>query len=76
LTKRFSSNFQAQVNYTFSKAIDDVTDFNSQFASFFPTRLYLERGISAYNVPQNFVANTVYNTPFKAGLDRPSGPEC
>jgi carboxypeptidase family protein len=71
LTKRYSSNFQAQVNYTFSKAIDDVTDFNSQFASFFPTRLYLERGISAYNVPQNFVANTVYSTPFKAGSGSP-----
>jgi hypothetical protein len=67
LTKRYSNNFQAQVNYTFSKAIDDATDFNSQFASFFPTRLNLERGISAYNVTHNFVANAVYNTPFKAG---------
>jgi hypothetical protein len=67
LTKRYSSNFQAQVNYTFSKAIDDATDFNSQFASFTPTRLNLERGISAYNVPHNFVANAVYNTPFKGG---------
>jgi hypothetical protein len=67
LTKRYSSHFQAQVNYTFSKTIDDVTDFNSQFASFFPTRLNLERGLSAYNVPQNFVANFVYNTPFRAG---------
>ena len=71
LTKRYSSNFQAQVNYTFSKAIDDNTDFNSQFASFTPTRLYLERGLSAYNVPHNFVANAVYNTPFKAGADSP-----
>lgn len=71
LTKRYSSHFQAQVNYTFSKAIDDVTDFNSQFASFFPTRLYLERGISAYNVPHNFVANAVYSTPFKAGSGEP-----
>jgi len=71
LTKRYTANFQAQVNYTFSKAIDDVTDFNSQFASFFPTRLNLERGLSAYNVPNNFVANTVYNTPFKAGSGAP-----
>ena len=67
LTKRYTNHFQAQVNYTFSKAIDDNTDFNSQFASFFPTRLNLERGISAYNVPQNFVANAVYSTPFRAG---------
>jgi len=66
-TKRYSAHLQAHVNYTFSKAIDDVTDFNSQFASFFPTRLYLERGISAYNIKNNFVANAVYSTPFKAG---------
>lgn len=67
LTKRYSSHLQAQFNYTFSKAIDDVTDFNSQFASFFPTRLNLERGISAYNITHNFVGNAVYTTPFKAG---------
>jgi len=67
LTKRYSSHLQAQFNYTLSKAIDDVTDFNSQFASFFPTRMYLERGISAYNVTHNFVGNAVYTTPFKAG---------
>jgi len=62
LTKRYSRNFQFQGNYTFSKAIDDVTDFNSQFASFFPTRLYLERGPSAFNIKHNFVANAVYTT--------------
>ncbi len=63
LTKRYSRNLQFQANYTWSKSIDDVTDFNSQFASFFPTRLYLERGISAFNIKNNFVANAVYTTP-------------
>ena len=67
LTKRYSRNFQGHLSYTFSKAIDDNTDFNSQFASFFPTRLYLERGLSAYNVPHNFVADAVYNSPLKSG---------
>jgi len=62
LTKRYSKNFQLQANYTFSRSIDDVTDFNSQFASFTPTRLYLERGLSAFNVKHNFVANAVYTT--------------
>ena len=62
LTKRYSRNFQFQANYTFSKSIDDVTDFNSQFASFTPTRLYLERGLSAFNIKHNFVANAVYTT--------------
>ncbi|HYL75921.1 MAG TPA: TonB-dependent receptor [Bryobacteraceae bacterium] len=71
LTKRYTHNFQTQVNYTYSKAIDDNVDFNSQFASFTPTRLNLERATSAYNVTNNFVANTVYNTPFKAGSGEP-----
>jgi hypothetical protein len=62
LTKRYSKNFQLQANYTFSRSIDDVTDFNSQFSSFTPTRLYLERGLSAFNVKNNFVANAVYTT--------------
>ncbi len=62
LTKRYARNFQFSANYTFSRSIDDVTDFNSQFASFTPTRLYLERGISAFNVKHNFVANAVYTT--------------
>jgi len=71
MTKRYAHNFQAQVNYTFSKAIDDNVDFNSQFESFFPTRLNLERGLSAYDIRHNFVANAVYNTPFKAGSGEP-----
>jgi len=71
LTKRYTHNFQGQINYTFSKAIDDNVDFNSQFESFFPTRLYLDRALSAYNISHNFVANAVYSTPFKAGKDSP-----
>ena len=62
LTKRYSRNFQMQASYTWSKAIDDVTDFNSQFASFFPTRLNFERGLSSYNIKNNFVATAVYQT--------------
>jgi len=62
LTKRYSKNFQFQANYTFSRSVDDVTDFNSQFASFTPSRLYLERGLSAFNIKHNFVTNAVYTT--------------
>ena len=65
LKKRYSHNFQFEANYTWSKAIDDQTDFNSAFAAFIPTRLDLERGISAFDVPHIFVANGVWKTPFK-----------
>lgn len=67
LTKRWSNHLQFQTNYTFSKAIDDTTDFSSGIAAFRPTRLNLERGISAYDITHNFVANAVYSSPFQAG---------
>ncbi len=69
MRKRYSHNFQFEAHYTWSKAIDDQTDFNSAFAAFIPTRLDLERGISAFDVPHNFTANAVIRTPFKAGSD-------
>ncbi len=70
LTKRFSHGLQMQANYTWSKSIDDVTDFNSAFASFWPTRLYLDRGISSFNIKNNFTANAVYATTSKNWLLR------
>jgi hypothetical protein len=67
LRKRYSNHFQFEAHYTWSKSIDDQTDFNSAFAAFIPTRLDLERGISAFDVPHVFTANAVLHTPFKAG---------
>jgi hypothetical protein len=67
LTKRFSRGLQFQVNYTYSKAIDDITDFNSSFAAAVPTRLDLERSDSTFDIRHNFVASAVYETPFQAG---------
>ncbi len=67
LTKRVSGLFQFQVNYTFSKTIDDVLDFNANATPFLPTRRYLERAISAYDIRHNLVASGVFDSPFKAG---------
>ncbi|HEV8484086.1 MAG TPA: TonB-dependent receptor [Blastocatellia bacterium] len=67
LNKRYSKGLQFGVNYTFSKAIDDVIDFSSSQVWFRPTRLNTYRAISVFDFPHVFVANAVYNTPFKAG---------
>ena len=67
LNRRFSDGLQFQFNYTFSRAIDDNTDFNNNFMPFRPTRLNLERGLSTFNITHNFVASAVYATPFEAG---------
>jgi len=67
LTRHLTNGLQFQANYTFSRAIDDNTDFNNNFMPFRPTYLNLERGLSSFNISHNFVANAVYTTPFTAG---------
>jgi hypothetical protein len=66
LTKRYSHNFQLQANYTLSKAIDNFIDFASFQQWYRPEQLGLYRAVSAFNVPQRFVFNAVYNTPRNA----------
>jgi hypothetical protein len=67
LTKRFSDHFSFQANYTWSKAIDDNTDFNSAFAPPFPSRLRTDRSLSTFDIRHNFVVSGVIQSPFKAG---------
>jgi len=67
VTKRFSDHFSFQANYTFSKAIDDQTDFNSAFAPPFPSRLGTERSLSTFDVRNNVVFSGVFTSPFKSG---------
>ncbi len=62
-----SRSLQFQANYTFSRTIDDNTDFNNDFMPYRPTRRNLERAVSAFNISHNFVASAVYALPFKAG---------
>src|SRR5258708_1305405 len=67
LTKRYSHGLQFQVNYTWSKTIDDVIDFASFQNWFRPSRINLFRAVSVFDIPHSLVANAVYTTPFKAG---------
>ena len=71
LTQRFSNNFSFQANYTFSKAIDDQTDFNSAFAPPFPSRLDTERSLSTFDIRHNFVVSGVFQSPWKSGDGQP-----
>lgn len=74
LTQRVSRGLQFQANYTFSRAIDDTSDFSSLSTPFRPGLLKLDYGLSDFNITHNFVANAVYTTPFNAAssgfLDR------
>ncbi len=63
LSKRYGHGLQFQVNYTWSKAIDNVSDFSSQSTPFRPGLLNLDRSLSDFNIKNSFVANAVYTSP-------------
>jgi hypothetical protein len=70
LTKRFTNNVQFQTNYTFSKTIDDVFDYAGPGAAPFPSRRYLDRGLSSFDIRHNFVASGVFVSPSRNALLR------
>ncbi len=69
LTKRYGHGLQFQANYTWSKAIDNVSDFSSQSTPFRPGLLNLDRAVSDFNIKNSFVANAVYTSPLHHGGD-------
>ena len=72
LTERLSHHVQFQANYTYSRSIDDTTDFNTAFASFRPNGLSLsqERGVSDFNRTNVLVLSGVYNTLGAVGRNK------
>jgi hypothetical protein len=69
VTKRFSRNFSIAGNYTFSKAIDEVTDFNSGFQPNDQTNTQLERALSAFDQRHKVVIYGVFQSPYRAASD-------
>src|SRR5262249_43394228 len=65
INKRFSKYVTVMGNYTYSKAIDDVTDFNSDFGPQNNTNLRLERSLSTFDQRHKVVAAAVLDSPWK-----------
>jgi hypothetical protein len=63
--KRFARNFSLNAHYTLSKAIDEVTDFNSDFSAQNPLNLRLDRALSAFDQRHRFVASGVLLSTFE-----------
>jgi hypothetical protein len=63
LTKRFSNYYSINTNYTFSKTIDEVTDFNSDFSAQNPLDLRADRALSAFDQRHRFVFSAVFSSP-------------
>ena len=65
LTKRFSKNYAINANYTYSKAMDEVTDFNSDFSAENPLNLKAERALSAFDQRHRLVFSGTFASPAK-----------
>jgi len=68
--KRFSSNFSLNAHYTFAKAIDEVTDFNSDFSAQNPLNLRADRSLSSFDQRHRFVLSGVLQSPWKNAIVR------
>jgi outer membrane receptor protein involved in Fe transport len=62
--KRFANHFTALFNYTYSKAIDNVTDFNSDYSPFNATCLKCDRSLSDFDQRHKVVFAGVFASPF------------
>ncbi len=62
--KRFANHFTLLANYTFSKAIDNVTDFNSDYSPFNATCLRCDRSLSDFDQRHKVVVAGVFASPF------------
>jgi hypothetical protein len=77
--KRFNRSLSFAGNYTFSKATDEVTDYNSDFQPFDQTDLRGERALSAFDQRHKVVLYGVWEAPggiqfapiFRANSGRP-----
>jgi hypothetical protein len=62
--KRFTNHFTFLANYTYSKAIDDSTDFNSDYSPFNATCLKCDRSVSDFDQRHKVVIAGVFSSPF------------
>jgi len=67
VTKRFSRHFSLLANYTYSKAIDDTTDYNSDYEAANQLNLPAERALSAFDQRHKFVFAGVFESPWTGG---------
>jgi Carboxypeptidase regulatory-like domain len=62
--KRFSNHFMLMASYTFSKAIDESTDFNSDYSPFNATCLKCDRSLSDFDQRHKVLIAGVFASPF------------
>ena len=73
LEKRLSDGFSISAHHTWSKAMDEATDYNSSYEPHIPWDARNERALSAYHRGHRFVANVVAQSPWEAARGRGFG---
>jgi len=68
IKKRFSHHFTFMGNYTFSKAIDTTTDFNTDYGPNDQTNLASERGLSSFDQRHKVVLAGVIQSPWQGRI--------
>jgi hypothetical protein len=63
--KRFSDRFTLFGNYTYSKAFDTSTDYNTDYGPQDPTNLNLDRSLSEFDQRHKVVIAGVINSPWR-----------
>lgn len=67
VNKRFSRHFSLLANYTYSKATDNVNDYNSDLTAFDQTNLNAEHAVSNLNQTHKVVFAAVVQSPWQDG---------
>jgi len=66
--KRFNEYFSLFGNYTFSKAYDTSTDYNTDYGPQDPTNLALDRGLSEFDQRHKLLIAGIFDSPWKRGV--------
>jgi len=70
ITKRFSRNYSVNANYTFSKTIDEATDFNTDYLAQNPLNVRDDRSLSAFDQRHRLVLSAVFMSPYQNAYAR------
>jgi Carboxypeptidase regulatory-like domain/TonB dependent receptor len=65
MRKRFGNHVTMLANYTYSKAVDNVTDFNSDYAPFNEIDLAAEHALSDFDQRHKVVIAGVFDSPWE-----------
>jgi hypothetical protein len=66
--KQFSHHFTLFANYTFSKAFDTSTDFNSDYGPQDPTNINIDRSLSEFDERNKVVIAGVIDSPWRQNI--------